>query len=86
MAQVRARSLELRQGVLSEAALDDRVTALAAPLANAIVRDYAKWRWGTWSSRTASFGGPTVATWEGQLGALRTFLRARATWMDSELQ
>lgn len=86
MAQVRARWLELRQGVLSEAALDDRVTALAAPLESAIVRDYAKWPVAEVVEPNGFVRGPTVATWEGQLAALRTFLRARATWMDSELQ
>ena len=86
MAQVRARWLALRQGPLSEAALDERVTALAAPLANAVVRDYAKWPVGDVFEPNGFVRGPTVATWEGQLGALRTFLRARATWMDSELQ
>jgi hypothetical protein len=86
MAQVRARWLELRKGPLSEAALEARLTALAAPLANAVVRDYAKWPVGDVIEPNAFVRGPTVATWDGQLAALRTFVRARATWMDSELQ
>jgi hypothetical protein len=86
MAQVTARWLELRQGLLSEAALDERVTDLAAPLASAVVRDYAKWPVGEVLEPNGFVRGPAVATWEGQLEALRTFIRARLTWMDSALQ
>jgi len=30
--------------------------------------------------------GPTVETWEAQIEALRAFVKARLSWMDSELQ
>jgi hypothetical protein len=86
MAQVSERWLTLRQGLLSETALDDRITALAAPLANAIVRDYAKWPVEDVLQPGAFVQGPEEPTWEGQLEALRTFIRARVTWMDSQLQ
>jgi hypothetical protein len=86
MAQVSARWLELRQSFLSETALDARVTALAAPLANAVVRDYAKWPVAEVIEQNDFIRGPTVATWEGQVEALRTFIRARVTWMDAELK
>jgi hypothetical protein len=71
--------------LLSESALDDRIAALAAPLANAIARDYAKWPVDDVIQQNGFVRGPTVATWEGQLEALRTFIRARLLWMDSEL-
>jgi hypothetical protein len=86
MAQVSARWLDLRQGLLSEAAIDERITALAAPLANAIARDYAKWPVADVIEPSGFVQGPTVATWEGQVEALRTFIRARLMWMDTELQ
>jgi len=86
MGQVRARWLELRQGLLSEAALDERITALAAPLAAAIARDYAKWPVGEVIEPNGFVRGPTVETWEAQIEALRAFVKARLSWMDSELQ
>ena len=85
MAQVRARWLELRQGPLSDAALDARVTGLTTPLTNAVVRDYAKWPVAEVMGSSSFIRGPTVETWQGQVDALRTFIRARLTWMDSEL-
>ena len=30
--------------------------------------------------------GPTDATWEGQVQALRTWITTRMTWMDSQWQ
>jgi hypothetical protein len=50
------------------------------------VRDYAKWPVGEVLEPNGFVRGPAVATWEGQLEALRTFIRARLTWMDSALQ
>ncbi len=86
MTLVKARYAELRQGPLATAALDQRITALAAPLANAVVRDYAKWPVADVISATGFVRGPTVETWEGQVQALRDFVAARLTWMDPQYQ
>lgn len=86
MTLVKARYAELRQGLLATAALDERITALATPLANAVVRDYAKWPVASVISATGFVRGPTVETWEGQVQALRDFVAARLTWMDAQYQ
>lgn len=86
MAQVKARWATLRQGVMATAALDQRITELAAPLSNAIVRDYAKWPVATVMKNSGIVRGPTVTTWAEQVQAMRTFVSARAAWMDTQLK
>jgi hypothetical protein len=86
MALVSARWQELRQGLYSTEALDQRISALAAPLQNAIARDYAKWPVATVYSGSGIVRGPTVATWEAQVQALRDYVNARLAWMDSQLE
>ncbi|WP_438022125.1 CotH kinase family protein [Sorangium sp. So ce233] len=86
MAQVRTRYTALRQTLLSEAAIEQRMNSLSAPLAQAVVRDYAKWPVpSVIESSTGFVGGPTVPTWEGQLQVMRDFLLARLAWMDANL-
>ncbi|KYF72649.1 CotH kinase family protein [Sorangium cellulosum] len=86
MAQVRTRYTALRQTLLSEAAIAQRMDSLSAPLAQAVVRDYAKWPVpSVIESSTGFVGGPTVPTWEGQLQVMRDFLLARLAWMDANL-
>ncbi|XYI01033.1 CotH kinase family protein [Sorangium sp. So ce1128] len=86
MAQVRARYTELRATLLSEAALEQRMNSLSAPLSQAVVRDYEKWPVSSViESETGFVGGPTVPTWEGQLQVMRDFLRDRLAWMDANL-
>ncbi|WP_433926483.1 CotH kinase family protein [Sorangium cellulosum] len=86
MAQVRTRYTALRQTLLSEAAIEQRMNSLSAPLAQAVVRDYAKWPVpSVIESSTGFVGGPTVPTWEGQLQVMRDFIRARLAWMDANL-
>ncbi len=84
--QVKARWATLRQGLMSQSALDQRITDLAKPLTNAIVRDYAKWPVSSVMKNTGIVRGPTVTTWAEQVQAMRTFVSARATWMDSQLK
>ena len=69
-AQVSARWKALRQGVLSNAALDQRITDIAAPLATAAARDIQCWPVSTVFSGTQSYSGPTATTWEGQVQAI----------------
>jgi hypothetical protein len=86
MAQVRTRYTELRQTLLSEAALEQRMTALATPLTQAVVRDFAKWPVSDIiTSETGFTGGPTAPTWEGQLQVMRDFLVDRLAWIDANL-
>ncbi|KYF66543.1 hypothetical protein BE11_43175 [Sorangium cellulosum] len=86
MAQVRTRYTALRQTLLSEAAIEQRMNSLSAPLAQAVVRDYEKWPVpSVIQSSTGFVGGPTVPTWEGQLQVMRDFLLARLAWMDANL-
>jgi hypothetical protein len=87
MTQVKARYKELRTGLLSQASLEQRIDMLATPLTSAAVRDFAKWP--VSSIYTSSMGfvrGPTVATWQGQVQALRDFVNARLAWMDMQYQ
>jgi hypothetical protein len=84
MTQVRARWQELRQGVLSDARLDERVSTLAAPLQAAIVRDYARWPVSGVYANPGIVRGPTVDTWDAQLQALRDYLVQRTAWIDAQ--
>jgi hypothetical protein len=84
---VKARWAALRQNLFSNASLDARITMLAAPLTNAVVRDFAKWPVSTVYPNSMGFvRGPTVPTWAEQIQALRTYVTARTAWMDSQLQ
>jgi hypothetical protein len=87
MALVKTRWAALRQNLFSNASLDARITMLAAPLTNAVVRDFAKWPVATvYPNATGFVRGPTVPTWAEQVEALRTYVTARVAWMDTQLQ
>jgi spore coat protein CotH len=86
MAQFRSRYLELHEGLLSDAAIQQRVDALLAPLQEAAVRDFERWPVGDIiTSDTGFTGGPTVATWDGQVQVMRDFLSQRLAWIDQNL-
>ncbi len=86
MAQVKTRYTELRQTLLSQAAIEERMNSLTAPLKNAVVRDFAKWPVSSIIKSTTGFtGGPTEPTWEGQVRIMHDFLIARLDWMDANL-
>jgi len=89
MSQVKARYKELRGTFLSQASIDARVTTLTGVLdAAAVARDYAKWPVGTVlpNGHSGIVYGPSVATWDGQVAAMKTFLMQRLAWMDTQLQ
>lgn len=86
MDKVKARWRELRQGPMSQASLDQRITMLIAPLKNAVVRDFAKWPVDKIIMANGFVRGPTVATWDGQVQAMRDFVSQRSAWMDSQWQ
>ena len=84
LARVSQRWAELRQNLLSNAALEQRIDALAAPLAAASVRDFA--RWPVADVAQSIFQIPTEPTWEVQLEVMRTWLGERLAWLDTQLQ
>jgi spore coat protein CotH len=86
MERVRVRWSELRRGLLADAALSERITALVTPLQAAAQRDYARWQVANILPPGAFVRGPSAPTWEGQVQALRDFLRARAAWLDEQLR
>ncbi len=83
--RVGARWRELRQGLLSDANLDARITELASPLINAATRNFERWP-NLASPQVAMFVTPTEPTWEGQVQFVRDWLRDRVTWLDSQWQ
>jgi hypothetical protein len=86
MAAVRARYDELRQGLLSDAAIAQRIDDLVAPLTEAAARDFARWPVSDIiTSETGFTGGPTAPTWEEQVQVMRDFLAARLAWLDQNL-
>ncbi|WP_412100494.1 CotH kinase family protein [Micromonospora ureilytica] len=80
--QARSRWQTLRRGLLSDAALQTRVNALATPLTNAAQRNFQ--RWPNLTSPTVSFfRTPTSPTWQGQVQVMRDWMLRRAAWLDS---
>ena len=89
MNMVKARYQALRANLLSDASIQQRIDALIVPLTAAVVaRDYAKWPVTTVlpNGRNGIVYGPSVATWDGQVQAMRDFLTARLAWMDTQLR
>jgi hypothetical protein len=84
MTLVKTRWQELRRGALSDARLAERVTALAAPLEAAVVRDYERWPVAQVYANPGIVRGPTVETWDAQLQALRDYLVQRTAWIDAQ--
>jgi hypothetical protein len=82
VADVKARWRELRQGVLSNAALNARIDSLASPLTNAAQRNFQRWP-NLSSPQVGFFQTPTAPTWQGQVQAMRTWLTQRVSWLDS---
>lgn len=95
MQRFAARWRELRTGILSDAALIERVEGIAAPLANAGERDFVRWPGGGFGG---GFGGgsgmggraaggtpteETPSTWRAQVDKLITWLPTRTAWIDS---
>ncbi|MGC4756044.1 CotH kinase family protein [Micromonospora trifolii] len=80
--QARSRWQTLRRGLLSDAALQTRVNALATPLTNAAQRNFQ--RWPILTAPTVSFfRTPTSPTWQGQVQVMRDWMLRRAAWLDS---
>jgi len=87
--QVKARWKTLRTGLLSQAMIEARISMLTSQLDSAsVARDFAKWPVSTVLPNGGSgiVRGPSVATWEGQVQAMRDFVVARASWIDTQWQ
>jgi hypothetical protein len=85
MAQVSARWSALRHGVLSNGAVDQRISDVIAGLAAAAARDAQRWPVSTVFSTSQAYSGPSAPTWEGQVQAIRDWLPRRLAWMDAQL-
>jgi hypothetical protein len=89
MNMVKARYQSLRGNLLSDASIQQRIDTLIAPLTPTVVaRDYAKWPVSSVlpNGRNGIVYGPSVATWDGQVKAMRDFLTARLAWMDTQFR
>lgn len=84
-ARLSARWQALRSDLLSDSALDARIDALIAPLAAAAARNFERWPNLT-TEMIGPFLTPTESTWEGQITVIRTWVKARAAWLDTAWQ
>lgn len=82
-AQLRARYRELRQDLLSDDQISERIDTLARGLEAGAARNFAKWD-NLEDSRAGGFISPTADSWEGQLSAMRAWLIERLAWLDSQ--
>jgi len=85
VAQLTARWQSLRTNLLSDTALDARIDGLVAPLAEAAERNFNRWPNLT-NQMVGPFQTPTDPTWEGQVAVVRTWVKARAAWLDTAWQ
>jgi hypothetical protein len=85
VAQLTARWQSLRSNLLSDAALDARIDALTAPIAAAAERNFNRWPNLT-NAMVGPFNTPTEPTWQGQVGIVRNWVKARAAWLDTAWQ
>ena len=77
-----ARWRELRQGLLSDAAIQGRINSLTSNLEGAASRNFEKWP--NLTDRGISyFETPVAATWPGQVNAMQEWLIRRAAWLDT---
>jgi hypothetical protein len=84
MAAVTARWQQLRQTLLSDAALLSRMDALASPLEQAVEREYARWPVAEIYANPGIVRGSTAPDWQTQLQVMRDFLVDRAAFIDTQ--
>lgn len=74
---------ELRRGgALEMTNLFARIDAQADPLAEAAVRNFAKWN--TLGQNGPGFGSPSTSTWEEQIDFIKNWLTTRMAWIDDQ--
>jgi hypothetical protein len=85
MAAVVERWRELRQTLLSDTAIEERIDVVRAPLMTAGPRDLERWPVG---QANIGFGGGgnqnAPSTWEGQIDDLKAWTLERISWLDGE--
>ena len=81
VAKVKARWQTLRLGLLSDAQLSARLTALTTPLTNAAQRNFQRWP-NLNTSMVGGFSTQVTQTWAEQVQIMRTFLTQRAAWLN----
>jgi hypothetical protein len=84
----RARWNALRQsgGFLSNSAMDERIDALTAGLANAAARNFERWNILNISPIPSGppFITPKTLNWQSQIPLMKTWLHDRAAWLDTQ--
>ena len=82
-AMVSARYRALRASILSDAQIDARINALSGPLTEAAARNFQRWPNLT-QGRITFFDSPTDATFSGQIETMRSWLKQRLSWIDTQ--
>jgi hypothetical protein len=82
-AQVATRWRALRQGLLSDVQVDARINMLTAGLANAATRNFERWKILT-TTNVGPFITSTQPTWQAQVEGMRTWVKARMAWLDTQ--
>ncbi len=82
-AQLITRWKSLRQGLLSNASIASRIDAASAGLSAAAGRNFTRWNILT-QARVEPFDTTIDATWAGQISSMKTWLQARAAWLDTQ--
>lgn len=84
--KIQQRYHELRQSILSDAAMDDFISAITLHLGPAPARDWA--RWGYYyknDSYLTTTGGAITTTWEDEVARIRYTLKEHAQWLDQHI-
>ncbi len=80
LALVSTRWHALRQSILSDDKIDERIDTIIAPLTNAAERDFE-----IWPVDSVQYSGSEEPTWSGQIQYLRDWIKERAAWLDANL-
>jgi hypothetical protein len=94
-AAMAARWAELRPNILSDAAIEARIDAVATPLVNAGPRDLERWPAEEGGGFGGGFGGgggmdtegestAAVLGWTGHFDEMKAWIRQRTAWLDAE--
>jgi hypothetical protein len=83
--RVATRWKELRQGLLSNAQVDARIDGLTAGLTAGAGRNFTRWPNLT-AARVGPFNTPTFPTWREHVENMRTWIKGRMAWLDTQWQ
>ncbi|MFC1642765.1 CotH kinase family protein [Myxococcota bacterium] len=82
-AQLVARWIALRRGLLSEASIAGRIEMLTQGLENAASRNFLRWQILS-QPMVMPFTTPVEPTWHGQVEYMKNWLVQRAAWLDTQ--